>query len=203
MMPQATVKGIIGEVKRRNQVGLAGGSLVIWNACPECGFERWSMLSLFRKRQGKILCTPCIGRQTVTLNNLEWWNKSDHREDCCCARCADQWGAKNHSWNGGVSYQSGYRLLKIYPDNPFYAMADNRGYVMEHRLIMAQELGRSLKKEETVHHVNGIRTDNRLENLELWYTNHGHGVRVKDLLAEWVKLYDYHCPQCNCGGKNE
>lgn len=66
-----------------------------------------------------------------------------------------------------------------------------QGYVMvwkdgrsikEHRWVMQQELGRELLPDETVHHKNGVKTDNRPENLELWSTMHPYGKRVEDLV---------------------
>jgi hypothetical protein len=52
----------------------------------------------------------------------------------------------------------------------------------QHRLIMAEFLGRPLLPDEQVHHRNGERLDNRLSNLELWSTSHPSGARVEDLI---------------------
>lgn len=76
----------------------------------------------------------------------------------------------------------GYVLVKL-PDHPNSA---KNGWALEHRVVMADHLGRGLLPEETVHHENGVKNDNRLSNLELWSSRHPKGQRVQDLV-EWAK----------------
>lgn len=69
---------------------------------------------------------------------------------------------------------------------PGHPNADSRGLILEHRAVMVQMLGRPLTKGENVHHKNGVRDDNRPENLELWVTAQPSGQRPEDLVT-WAK----------------
>lgn len=72
-------------------------------------------------------------------------------------------GSKNPRWNGGIIFSDGYKMIYC-PEHP---NAKARPYIREHRLIMENHIGRYLTKDEEVHHKNGIKTDNRIENLQL------------------------------------
>lgn len=77
---------------------------------------------------------------------------------------------KHGMWKGGRIKRKGYIFLHR-PDHP---LCDSLGYVREHRLVMEEHLGRFLEPKEVVHHVNEIKDDNRLENLELFADNGKH-----------------------------
>jgi hypothetical protein len=69
---------------------------------------------------------------------------------------------------------------------PGHPRAVKSNYVFEHILAMEEILGRYLLPEETVHHRNGVRDDNRPENLELWTRPQPTGIRVADAIA-WAR----------------
>jgi len=96
-------------------------------------------------------------------------------------RSASRAGGKTHgSWKGGICKTSeGYIKEYINHDDPMRSMGGRNGYVMQHRIVMARALGRALYKHETVHHINGDASDNRIENLQLRQGKHGKGVVMK------------------------
>lgn len=75
------------------------------------------------------------------------------------------YGSDHYNWKGGIQHHSSGYIMIYMPDHPM-AKA-NHGYVMEHRLVMEESLGRYLTDGEIVHHINENKIDNRLENLEL------------------------------------
>lgn len=88
----------------------------------------------------------------------------------------------------------GYVVLNM----PFHPNSNKNGRLKEHVYIMSQYLGRPLRKEEFVHHRNSIRSDNRIENLELWTRHHPNGCRADDLYnfcLEYISKYkNYNNP---------
>jgi len=99
-------------------------------------------------------------------------------------------GSDHGAWKGGrVSLGEGYVAVWVSDDDQMAVMRNSMGYVLEHRLVMARSLGRPLGRDENVHHVNGVRDDNRLENLELWVRPQPSGVRAGEAA---------HCATCSC-----
>jgi HNH endonuclease len=87
-------------------------------------------------------------------------------------------GDNNPCWRGGrVIDRNGY--VHIYNPSHPYAKGSRKNYVREHVLVMEARLGRYLLDNEEVHHINGIRSDNRIENLELHTKKTHSGLEMK------------------------
>ena len=136
----------LGEVAKAYNIGIKGDGNFIWCACEGCGKERWVHL-----KWGKPVFAFC--------------------PKCCQPH---RTGKQSQNWKGGIrNHSHGYRLIYVEEDDPFYPMATIK-YVPEHRLVMAKSLGRCLHSWEIVHHKNHIKTDNRIENLELLSSQKEH-----------------------------
>lgn len=105
----------------------------------------------------------------------------------CGRECASLSGKNNAGLPLGQKDRHGYIWI--------FSGGKNGKYVPQHRLVMQEIIGRPLFHHETVHHKNGVRDDNRPENLELWSSRHGKGQRVSDKIdfaASFLREYGYN-----------
>ncbi len=144
----------LGDTVNGTTIGKVNRSTYVWTACPDCAKERWVARRYIMKK-----CQSCA----TAARGLT--------------------GARNPRWNGGVRQGKAgeYRYLAVSGDHPFIGMANKvfihgkyRYSIAEHRLVMAQHLGRLLLPWELVHHLNGLKDDNRIENLELLKSKKEH-----------------------------
>lgn len=160
----------LGEIRKGGEVGhKLLYTKLIWDACPDCGKERW--VNLRKGKPDTRRCRSCEGRR--------------------------RFGEKSGGWKGGHNIRAdGYIRVKIYPDDFFYPMANSMGYVMEHRLVVAKALNRCLLPWEIVHHkgkkypLGSVenKQDNRYpENLEIVRGNGRHNTQIDKMLKQLLK----------------
>jgi len=128
----------------------------VWHTCPDCG--RQKLLKVASTRPLPQRCKACS-------------NKFKARR-----------GETSRLWKGGRHKVSNGYIEVLLPSNDFFfPMTHNKGYVGEHRLVMAKHLGRCLQPWELVHHKNHVRDDNRLENLQLTTDDRHKQITVLEL----------------------
>lgn len=123
-----------------------------WIRCARCQKSRWT-----RGPNGKgpaELCLSCSGQKNIQQANAPGAKRKR--------------GKESHLFVRGYSINdAGYKLVHLPKGHPFRGMADKLGRIREHRLIVAEHLGRALASWEVVHHKNRNKQDNRVKNLEL------------------------------------
>lgn len=138
--------------------------------CIKCGRR-------FRPSSGHLRCPACRSKDLCACGNAKQ-AKSD-----TCSDCHTEAGEANGNWRGGrTRHKKGYVMVYT----PGHPRAVTGNYVFEHILVAEELLGRYLMPDERIHHRNGIRNDNRPENLELWTRPQPSGIRVSDAV-EWAR----------------
>lgn len=128
-------------------------------------------------------CPKCRGRSVDNYDNCQCGKRKQKKSSKCYLCSSKRFGEENPNWKGGKFIKkNGYVLVGL-PGNC---------YVFEHRLVMEEFLKRPLKSNENVHHKNGNRSDNSIQNLELWTTNQPSGQRVEDLILYAKSILDLY-----------
>ena len=134
-------------------------------------------------------CRDCTARRYRKVSDIREALKHARltgRCDVCNKRHRNGPGTRNPAWRGG-RHITGTGYVEVWTGER--KPCGRPRYAFEHRLVVERALGRRLLRSETVHHINGIKTDNRLENLELWQGGHPTGMRA---------VAKAHCPGCRC-----
>lgn len=143
--------------------------------CVQCALE-------FVPSSRHAKCPTCRSKNSAQFDACSSCGKRKRVGSSLCNTCS-RTGERNGNWKGGRTlHQKGYVYLWC-PEHPRGKAA---GYVFEHILVMENMLGRNLFPNETVHHKNGVRHDNRPNNLELWVASPRHGIRAEDALM-WAR----------------
>lgn len=147
----------------------------------------WCNMHYQRALKGLDMDAPPRGRYTPVTCRVEGCGRFSYRKDLCSKHYQRLLAGTDLErpepdraiWSDGYVSRQGYRVRSRTVDGKYERK-------LEHRIRMEEHLGRPLLRHENVHHINGDRLDNRLENLELWSTLQPKGQRIEDKLA-WAK----------------
>lgn len=133
------------------------------------------------------LCNPCY-RRKIEDNDPVYKEKKRIQKFKSRRKCRGQDPEaplmKRKNGDGHLDKNGYFQITKLGHPN----CTSKTGRIAQHTYLMTQHLGRSLTKYESVHHKNGIRDDNRIENLELWHKGQPAGQRLEDKI-EWAKKF--------------
>lgn len=146
-----------------------------------------------------LLSCVCCGKQFErTESDYKWCKERGYRNNFCSHKCRveNNIGEKHPSWKGGRRYNDMGYVMRYCPQHP----KNIYGYYFEHRIIMEEHLGRYLDSSESIHHINGKKDDNRLENLQvmtnsehskLTYRQHKHKLSKRKVTKEQLTLTSF------------
>lgn len=153
----------------------------VYLSCKECGRGYWVREAAVAKKSFTGRCNPCICAGKVALMHEKQRAPTFRKEKTA------------HFKDGSFVDPQGYRRILITEDNPYFKMGHKLKdrttvYVGEHRLVMAQKIGRCLGRKEIVHHKDGNKLNNDPSNLKLtnWSEHHWHGIAAMDDLRERI-----------------
>lgn len=133
--------------------------------CEECGVEKKMRVRKDRPQSGRYCSLKCSWKGRIGTKAP--WANPPHK-----------FGKDSSNWKGGRRRTFGGYIIVNSPTHPYSHVS---GTVYEHRLVMEKYIGRHLKKEEVVHHINEIKDDNRIENLKLFKSDVEHKRHHKEL----------------------